>query len=174
MLELQNETLLERGKAFVKNRNFKKAEQCLSSYLQSNGQSVEGYFEIANLFHQMGDISRAVKAFKKLLEIEPGHTDASIALSVLYNDIGQYDKAREIFEKADRRVKSGNSENMIEDAHINKKFALKHLELAELYLTYNRFDEALFEFKKSSALDSENVNIKLKMAKILAKKGMLR
>lgn len=173
MLEVQDEKLLGAGKAFVNNREFKKAEQCLSAFLKTNPDSVTGYFEIANLYHQMGDISRAVKAFTKLLELEPGHTDASISLSVLYNDIGQYDKARKIFEKADRRVKSGNSENIIEDVHINRKFSLKHLELADLYLTYNRFDEALFEYKKASALDSDNIDIKLKMAKILAKKGFM-
>ena len=64
-------------------------------------------------------------------------------------------------------------ENFIEDVHINKKFSVKHFELAELYLTYNRFDEALFEYKKSSALDPENLDIKLKMAKVLAKKGFI-
>ena len=45
------------------------------------------------------------------------------------------------------------------------------MELAELYLTYNRFDEALFEIKKSCALDVSNYDLRLKLAKIYAKKG---
>ena len=162
---------LNQVRALIKSHEFKKAEKYLGAMITGGGDDSNVYFELGNLYHTRGEIGRAIKSFKKTLELEPSHTDASISLSVLLNDVGQYDEARKVFEETDRRVKKGESGSLIDDKHINKKFSLKHLELADLYLTYNRFDEALFELKKASALDPENLDFRLKLAKIYSKKG---
>ena len=158
-------------RTLIKTNELRKAEKYLSRLISSGEEHPNVYFELGNLYHLRGEIGRAIKSFKKTLEVDPSHTDASISLSVLLNDVGQYSEARKIFENTDRRVKQGNNGSLIEDKHINKKFSLKHLELADLYLTYNRFDEALFELKKASALDPENLEFKLKLARIYSKKG---
>ena len=62
---------------------------------------------------------------------------------------------------------------LLEDKHINKKFASKHYELADLYLSYNRYDEALFEFNKVVGLDPENLEARIKISKVYAKKGFV-
>lgn len=165
------EKSLTQVRALIKTNEFKKAEKYLSHLVTSGGEHPNVYFELGNLYHLKGEIGRAIKSFKKTLEVDPSHTDASISLSVLLNDVGQYSEARKIFEDTDRRVKQGESGSLIEDKHINKKFSLKHFELADLYLTYNRFDEALFELKKASALDPENLEFRLKLARIYSKKG---
>ena len=133
------------------------------------------FFLLANVFHINGEIGKAIKAFSKVLSLNPEHTDAAISLSVLYNDIGQYEDARKVFEMANDRVKGkGKTANGItEDKHINKKFASKHYEIADLYLSYNRYDEALFEYNKVIALDPENLEAKIKIAKVYAKKGFI-
>ena len=162
---------LNQVRALIKTSEFKKAEKYLSRLVSVGEENPNVYFELGNLYHLRGEIGRAIKSFKKTLEVDPSHTDASISLSVLLNDVGQYSEARKVFEDTDRRVKQGAGSSLIEDKHINKKFSLKHLELADLYLTYNRFDEALFELKKASALDSKNLEFKLKLARIYSKKG---
>ena len=131
------------------------------------------YFLMANIFHLRGEIGKAIKGFNKCLSLDPAHTDAAISLSVLYNDIGQYEEAKKIFEVANKRVKSGQSDTFLEDGHINRKFSLKHYELAEMYFTYNRFDEALFEYNKVRNLDPENNEVRIKIAKTYAKKNYL-
>jgi tetratricopeptide (TPR) repeat protein len=165
------EKSLSQVRTLVRTNELKKAEQYLSRLVRSEDEHPNVFFELGNLYHLKGEIGRAIKSFKKTLDIDPSHTDASISLSVLLNDVGQYNEARRIFEDTDRRVKQGAAGSLIEDKHINKKFSLKHLELADLYLTYNRFDEALFELKKASALDPENLEFKLKLARIYSKKG---
>ena len=158
-------------KALVKSKELKKAEIFLGDMISRNGDDARCYFELGQIYLGRGEVGRAIKSFKKTLELDSSHTDASISLSVLLNDVGQYGKARDVFELADKRVKSGSGQSLIEDKHINKKFSLKHYELAELYLTYNRFDEALFELKKAGALDPENLEFRLKLAKVYSKKG---
>ena len=165
--------IIHQARSYTKSRKYKDAERVLLSGLKSFPNSSDIYFELANLFHHSGDVGRAIKSFKKTLELDPNHTEASIGLSVILNDIGKYKEARNIFEKADNRVKGGGTKNLIEDKHINKKFSIKHLELAELYLTYNRFDEALFEIKKACALDSDNEHLRVRLAKIYINKGFV-
>lgn len=139
----------------------------------SKAMQAQSYFQMANIFHMKGEIGKAIKGFNKCLTLEPGHTDAAISLSVVYNDIGKYEEAKKVFELANSRVKHGKDTSHFEDDHINKKFALKHFEIAEMYMTYNRLDEALFEFNKVVSLDPEHLDSRIRIAKVYAKKNFI-
>ena len=118
-----------------------------------------------------GEIGKAIKAFQKTLELDSNNIDASISLSVLLNDIGRYEEAQKVFDKANKKVKSTNIG--IEDSHINNKFSQKHYELAELYFSYQRYDEALFEYNKAIGLAPNNLELRIKLAKVYSKKGFI-
>jgi tetratricopeptide (TPR) repeat protein len=174
MYHSNNDQLLKNARESFENQEYKKAQLLLNEIIESDDKNIEAFFLMANVFHINGEIGKAIKAFLKVLTLNPEHTDAAISLSVLYNDIGQYEEARKVFEKANDRVKSkGKGTGLQEDKHINKKFASKHFELADLYLSYNRYDEALFEFNKVVALDKENLEARVKIAKVYAKKGFI-
>lgn len=167
-------TLLKKGIECFENGDFRGSEHIFTEIVESDERSSEAFFYLANIFHRRGEIGKAIKGFKKVLEINPNHTDASIALSVLYNDIGQYDEAKKIFEKANERVKARSASGPnLEDQHINKKFSYKHFELADLYMTYGRLDEALFEYNKAIGLNPGNLEARVKVAKVYAKKGFI-
>jgi tetratricopeptide (TPR) repeat protein len=174
MYHSNNDQLLKNARESFENQEYKKAQLLLNEIIESDDKNIEAFFLMANIFHINGEIGKAIKAFLKVLTLNSEHTDAAISLSVLYNDIGQYEEARKVFEKANDRVKSkGKGTGLLEDKHINKKFASKHFELADLYLSYNRYDEALFEFNKVVALDRENLEARVKIAKVYAKKGFI-
>lgn len=174
MYQSNNEQLLKNARECFEKQEYKRAHLVLNEIIESDDKNVEALFLMANIFHINGEIGKAIKAFTKVLTLNPEHTDAAISLSVLYNDIGQYEEARKVFEKANDRVKAkGKGAGLMEDKHINKKFASKHFELADLYLSYNRYDEALFEFNKVVSLDTENLEARIKIAKVYAKKGFI-
>lgn len=174
MYSSNNETLLKTAREFFDRQEYKKAQVLLSEIIESDDKNIDALFILANIFHINGEIGKAIKAFNKVLTLNPEHTDAAISLSVLYNDIGKYDEAKKVFDSANDRVKGKKKgQGLIEDKHINKKFASKHFELADNYLAYNRFDEALFEFNKVIALDPENLEARIKIAKVYAKKGFI-
>lgn len=174
MYHSNNEQLLKTARECFDKQEYKKAQVVLNEIIESDDKNIDALFLMANIFHINGEIGKAIKAFTKVLTLNPEHTDSAISLSVLYNDIGQYEEARKVFEKANDRVKSkGKGAGLMEDAHINKKFSSKHFELADLYLSYNRYDEALFEFNKVVALDPTNLEAKIKIAKVYAKKGFI-
>lgn len=169
----QGRDLLEKGISCYNRQEYARAQALLGEVIEGDAKSVDAYFYLANIFHLKGEIGKAIKAFNKVLELEPSHTDAAISLSVLYNDIGRYEEGDKVFRKASERVKRGDGEGSIHDLHINKMFALKHFELAELYMTYNRFDEALFEYNKSIGLNPDDLSARIKVAKVYAKKGFV-
>ena len=173
MKNTKAEELLQKGIDCFNRQDHSRAQTIFADIIETDGTSVDAFFYLANIFHIKGEIGKAIKAFNKVLELEPNHTDASISLSVLYNDIGRYEEGDKVFKRASERVKNASAEGGIHDAHINKMFAAKHFELAELYMTYNRFDEALFEYNKATGLSPENLDARIKIAKVYAKKGFV-
>ena len=171
-MDIQNEQNIYSSALELFNKNsLKKALTLFEEVIQLNPNNFDSYFYIGNIYHIQGQLGKAIKAFNKVLALDPNHTDASISLSVILNDIGQYEKAQKIFEKANKKVK--NETQGIQDPHINKKFSLKHFELAEMYFSYNRYDESLFEYNKAMGLDPENLEIRIKIAKVYSKKGYI-
>jgi tetratricopeptide (TPR) repeat protein len=166
-------SIIEKGISCFKTREYANALNIFNEVIESGTKSAEPYFYLGNIFHMKGEVGKAIKAFNKVLELEPNHTDAAISLSILYNDIGKYEEGKRIFEKTNQRVKASAQSSAPEDQHINKKFSFKHYELADLYLSYNRFDEALFEYNKAASLDPSNLEIRIKLAKVYAKKGFV-
>ena len=176
MLKESGSDLLKRAKAYIQEKNTKQALILLNDLIESGegdcNTITEAYFCLATMAHNQGEIGKAIKSFKKVLELSPGHTDAALSLSVLYNDIGQYEDAKKIFQRTNERIKNSSFEG-IEDEHVNKKFSIRHYELAELYMSYNRCDEALFEYNKAITLDKNNLEVHIKIAKVYAKKNFI-
>jgi tetratricopeptide (TPR) repeat protein len=162
--------LLKKAKESFQKNDLKTASLFLNEIIDQNPNATEAYFYLANVFHVRGELGKAIKGFQRVLELDPNHTDAAISLSVIYNDIGKYEEAKAIFEKANNQVKNTQSAG-VGDPHLNKKFSLKHYEIAEMYVSYGRCDEALFEYNKAIALDPDNLEIRIKIAKTYTKKG---
>lgn len=155
---------------FISKREFSKAESLLRERLRSDPNNPDLHYLVGVLFYFQGQVGSAVENLKKSLSIDPRHTDAAICLSVLYNDIGKYEDAKRVFEQANQSVVHKNHGN---DLKIDKKFAVKHLELADLYFRYRRYDEAIEEYSKAAQLDPTTLEIRIRKAKAYAKKGFL-
>lgn len=176
-----SENLLQKAKECFHRKEFKNAEILLKEIIEgeigaeaSVDIKADALFWAGNIFHLKGQIGKAIKAMETCLKVKPEHTDASISLSVMLNDIGQYDRAKSVFHRADARVKTESARSgTVKDQHINKTFSQKHYELAEMYFSYQRFDESIFEYTKASQLNPENLEARLKLAKAYSKKGFI-
>lgn len=164
--------ILKKAKEAYKNNELKTAISLFNQIIDVDPNATEAYFFLANIFHMKGELGKAIKGFQRVLELDPSHTDAAISLSVLYNDIGKYEEAKNIFETAQNKV-SHSPDTGLKEPHINKKFAFKHYELAEMYASYQRYEEALFEYNKAIGLDPENLEVRIKVSKCYSKKGFV-
>lgn len=151
-------------------RDFEKADGLIRQMMARDPESPDAHYLTGVSAYFQGQIGKTIEHLRKALEIDPHHTDAAICLSVLFNDVGKYSDGRRVFEQANQSVahhKSGD------DTAIDQKFAVKHLELADLYFRYRRYDEAIDEYGKAALLDPTTLDIRIRRAKAYAKKGFL-
>ncbi|MCM2280007.1 MAG: tetratricopeptide repeat protein [Oligoflexia bacterium] len=151
-------------------KDFEKAEALIREKLHKDPKSADGYYFLGVLNYFQGRLGPTVENLKHSLSIDPHHTDAAICLSVLYNDIGKYDEAKRVFELANQSVAHKRTGD---DLGIDRKFAVKHLELADLYFRYRRYDEAIEQYTKAAVLDPTALEIRIRRAKAYAKKGFI-
>jgi tetratricopeptide (TPR) repeat protein len=151
-------------------RSYAEAERLIRERLQREPESADVHYLLGVCHYFQGKVAQTVDSLKQSLQLDPRHTDAAICLSVLYNDIGRYDDAKRVFEQANQSVVHKRAG---EDLGIDRKFAVKHLELADLYFRYRRYDQAIEEYGKAALLDPTALEIRIRKAKAYAKKGFL-
>lgn len=154
----------------ISSRRFEEAETAIRSRLTSQPSSADAHYLLGVMHYFKGELRESVKNLRETLKIEPRHTDAAICLSVLLNDIGRYDDAKNVFEAANHSVSIKRSGD---DLEVDRKFSVKHLEIADLYFRYRRYDEAIEEYSKAAALDPFTFEIRIRLAKALAKTGFV-
>ncbi|MEY3367441.1 MAG: hypothetical protein RI973_596 [Bacteroidota bacterium] len=69
--------------------------------LTYNNQNSEACYQLASLLHEfMGDTESAIRYFKNTLQLEPTHPFANYDLALIFYELGDYDKARDHYERA--------------------------------------------------------------------------
>lgn len=151
-------------------RDFTSAKPLIDAQLQENPEHSDYRYYLGVYHYFRGSLGESIVELEKSLKSNPRNTDAAICLSVLFNDIGRYADAKRVFEQANQSITDpliGGRDQL----EIDRKFAIKHLELADLYFRYKRFDEAIEEYSKAALLNPTSVDIRIKRAKALSKKG---
>ncbi|MGE3974013.1 MAG: tetratricopeptide repeat protein [Bdellovibrionales bacterium] len=144
------------------------AEKLLQQVLLLNNKQPEVFHILGTIYYDRSQFSKSIKHFKRALEIDPTYTDASIGLSIILNDLGRYEEGKEIFEEAQSLLnKKGKTKP---DPYVDEKLAEKHLQLGDMYLQFQRSDEALEQYYKSYRL-AQKSDVRMKIVETYLKKG---
>jgi tetratricopeptide (TPR) repeat protein len=168
MATVDEQELLEVAREKFRNGQMPMAERLLQQLILLNNKIPEVYHMLGTIFYDQGKFTKAIQTFKRALEIDPGFTDASVGLSIIYNDLGKYDEGRVIFEDAQRILNQKKSKG---DPYIEERLANKHLELGDLYFQYTRLDEALEQYYKASNLTSRKADVLMKIVEVYLRKN---
>lgn len=160
-----DEMLSEAKEAFI-NGNYKVAEPMLNQLILQNSRNAEIYQMLATIFYDKGQFNKAIRTFKRALEIDPTYTDASVGLSIILNDLGRYEEGQQIFEEAQKLLerKSGKM-----DSYVEEKIASKHEELADIYFQYKCYKESLDQLFHAQKLTSRKAEIAMRIAECYVK-----
>ena len=159
-----------RIQGLISEKKFGEAEDAIQAWIQAQPASADARYMLGVMNYFKGDLRLGAANLRDALKMDPRHTDAAICLSVMLNDIGRYDEAKAVFEGANQSVSLKSSGD---DLEVDRKFSVKHLEIADLYFRYRRYDEAIEEYCKAAALDPFTPDIRIRLAKAYAKKGFV-
>lgn len=168
MAEMMWEEMLAEAKENFINGNYKVAEPLLNQLILQNSRNAEVYQMLATIYYDKGQFNKAIRTFKRALEIDPTYTDASVGLSIILNDLGKYEEGQQVFDEAQKLLerKSGKM-----DSYVEEKLASKHEELADIYFQYKFYSEALDQLFRAQKLTSRKAEITMRIAECYVKLG---
>jgi tetratricopeptide (TPR) repeat protein len=100
--------------------------------------------QMAHQLRQSGQVGRAESIYKQVIAIDPDNVSAMVALSQINKQPLDFDKFRELLEKAVRR---------------NPDSAQAHIRLGTLLRDNNEFDAARAAYRKAVALEPDNAQL---------------
>jgi tetratricopeptide (TPR) repeat protein len=159
--------LLDTAREHFREGNYRIAESLLQQLLLVDGKNPEVFHMMATIYYDQGKFNKAIKTFRRALEIDPTYTDASVGLSIILNDLGKYEEGKKVFIEAQEALAKKSTEA---DPYIQEKLATKHDELGEMYFQYRRFDEAMEQYFKAISLSSRKAELKMKLIECFIKK----
>lgn len=167
MAHFDSTELLETTREHFREGNYRIAESLLQQLLLQDSKNPEIFHMLATIYYDQGKFNKAIKTFRRALEIDPAYTDASVGLSIILNDLGKYDEGKKVFVEAQEVLARRNHEN---DPYVQERLATKHDELGELYFQYKRYDEALEQYERALALSSRRAELQMKIIECFLKK----
>ena len=161
METVSNDDMLTAARDYFRESKYSLAEPILNQLILKNAKSPEVFQMLGTIYYDQGKFNKAIRAFRRALELEPTYTDASVGLSIILNDLGRYEEGRKVFDEA-RELLARQSGH--DDPYVNEKFSIKHDELGEMYFNHNRFKEALDQYYKALTLSNRKPELTMKVA----------
>ncbi len=129
-------------------REFEKAEALLRGVLDQVDRFADVHNMLGVIAHTRRDYAEAERHLARALEINPSYTEAGLSLAVTYNDLGKFDLARQVHERATASQRPSDGV----DPFVKGKIANMHAEVAQAYVDAGLLHEAIPELEKAVAL----------------------
>jgi tetratricopeptide (TPR) repeat protein len=144
--------------------NYEEAEPILLQVAKEAPFFADIFNKLGVINHQRGAFGKAATFLRKALELNPAYTEASLNLAVTLNNLGKYDEAQAIFQRAARFAHPGP--NTL-DPYIKGKLANQHADLADTYYDLGMVHEAIDEYQKALIMGPEFADIRTRLAMAL-------
>lgn len=151
----------ELGKKAFDEKKYNEAQIYLEEVLKEKDNFADVYNMLGYIYYAAGRQSDAIGCFEKALKLNPNYTEASLNLAVIYNEMGEFDKAQGVYGKAKEAGK--DSSTLYLDPFAKGKLANMHAEIGDIYQRLGLYKEAVDEYKKAIALRPTFVDIKNKL-----------
>ncbi|NIS75934.1 MAG: tetratricopeptide repeat protein [Deltaproteobacteria bacterium] len=166
---MKKNTLVTLGKRSFEEKDYKRAEKILLSAIEKGAKYADVYYTLGLTCHSLGEINRAIYFFKEALILNEGYVEALLGLSITLNDMGKYREAKDAFEKAITAL--SGEKKLIPDTIVKPRIVNLHRELGRVSISINRYEQAVFHFKKALEIAPDYLDVKLEYAAALREKG---
>lgn len=159
---------LDTGRALYSKNEYARAEPYLIQVAAAKVPYADVYNMLGVIHHDGGQFSKAQASFEEALAINPAYTEASLNLSVTYNDMGRYHEAKDVYLKA---LTTSTRPGGKLDSFVMGKLANMYSEVAAVYTSAGAFEEAIGEYRRALALRPTFIDIRLKLSQALRDAG---
>lgn len=129
----------------------------LEQYLATNPDDAEAALRLANLSFDVRDWARCAEMYRRYLELQPGDPDVLSDLGVCYHEMGEADRALEVFDRAQE----------IEPDHWQSRFN----EVVVLAFARRDFDAAERVLDELRALQPGNPDVEALAEEVARRRG---
>lgn len=142
--------LLAQAKEYYANKEYDRAIPLLLKVLDvGGGRFADINHMLGQIYFDKGDFGRAQEYFEAAVRINPKYTDAILALSVTYSELGKYEEADKLQSFAQKEMaKQPDSV----DPFVKGKIANMHGDIASAYMEAGMPYEAIAEYEKALKL----------------------
>ncbi|MDH4227476.1 MAG: tetratricopeptide repeat protein [Deltaproteobacteria bacterium] len=160
----------ELGKKTFRENNYAEALVHLEKVVKEKATFADIHNMLGIIYYNANRNDEAIRAFSQAIRLNPRYTEASLNLAVVYNELGQFDKAQEVYALAKTSVaepdKSAKDKDAYLDPYVKGKLANMHAELGNIYKDVGRYDEAVYEYGMALKLRPDFVDIKVALGTV--------
>ena len=160
--------MLKIGKQHFDQRRYAEAEHYLRRVIEDNPRYADVINMLGVISHVEGKFATAIDCFEKALKINPRYTEATLNLAVLYNDLGQYEKAKKLYSRL--KTRKGEKSFSIEPV-LRGKLSNLHADIGDIYRSIGLFAFAIEEYRKALMLNPTYLDIRTKLGQALRENG---
>ncbi|MDO8427239.1 MAG: tetratricopeptide repeat protein [Deltaproteobacteria bacterium] len=151
------------GKKAFEEKKYDNALQYLEKVAAEKNNFADVFNMLGLMYYNNSRFEDAINSFRRAIELNPSYTEASLNLSVVYNELGQFDKSSEVYALAKAVKKEVHS---YLDPYVKGKLANMHAGLGTIYKDLGFYNEAVDEYKKALSLRPEFVDMKTSLGAV--------
>jgi tetratricopeptide (TPR) repeat protein len=159
--------ILRIAREHYERREFEKSESLLRQILDATERFADVHNMLGVAAHERRDYAEAEARFRRSLEINPNYTEAALNLAVTYNDLGKYDLARQVHERATATQRPDDGL----DPFVKGKIANMHAEVGQAYIDAGVIRDAIPEFEKAVNLCPTFADLRWKLGQLYKELG---
>ena len=149
-------------------REYDKVEPLLRQIVEQTERFADVHNMLGVAAHERRDFQEAEARFRKALEINPNYTEAALNLAVTYNDLGKYDLARQVHERA---TGGARPDDRGLDPFVKGKIANMHAEVGQAYVDAGLIRDAVPEFEKAVNLCPTFADLRCRLGSLYKELG---
>lgn len=150
--------LVEIGKRHFEGKHYTRAEQVFQKIVKSGARYADVLNMLGLIYHLEGKFNNALDSFEKALAINPDYHEATLNLAVLYNDLGEFKKAKALYARVGKKKGPRDFEPILKS-----KIANMHAHLGDAYRGIGKAAEAIEEYKKALKLCPDYADIRTRL-----------
>jgi type IV pilus biogenesis/stability protein PilW len=125
---------------------------------QTTASDVLIYFNSGVDYYHQRDYSKAIQAYQKVIELDPGYAEAYNNLGIIYQEAGDFGRALSAYQKA---------------IEINPKYEKALNNLGVLLYLKGRYEESIQAFQKALVINPDNIESHINLGILFKKQGQV-